>query len=164
MPRLWIDTAGSLTLSSGSGTAQISLMTDVTRQETRLAQMTLLRTIIGLNIGNTVHDSGEGSQLISIGIGVVSQEAFALGTTATPSPHLDNNFPPRGWVWRARYRTFGFAADQPTIFTQRIDLDMRSQRKLENGEAFLRGVNEDIEGVASQVTIHGLIRQLWLVG
>ena len=159
MPRVWVDKAATLTLTSGGGEDQIELSADL--GASRYLQATLLRTIIGINIGNVVHDSGEGSQLISIGIGIIP----ATATTASfPRPEFDTEFPPRGWVWRARYRTFGFAADQPAIFTQRVDLDIRSMRKLENGESFLIAANEDIEGVASTVNLHGLIRQLWLVG
>ena len=161
MPRVWLDTAGTISAAGAGGSASKSLMTGLTATQTRFDQMTLLRTIIGINVGLTIHDSGEGSQLVLIGIGIASQEAFAAGVLS--DPHLDAEFPTRGWVWRARYRVFGFAADQPTVFTQRVDLDLRSQRKLENGESFMNVVNEDVEGISSPITIHGLIRQLWLV-
>jgi len=161
MPRVWIDTGISAPLGEGSQTV-LSLMSGVSATQTRFDRMTLLRTIVGVDIAYTVHDSGEGSQAISLGIGIASQEAFAAGTVA--DPEIDTDFPTRGWVWRARYRVFGFAADQPAVFTRRIDIDLRSQRKLENGEAFIIISNGSFEGVASAVTTFGLIRQLWLVG
>jgi len=164
MPRLWIDNTAVMVLTSGGGLAFRNLLPSLGEAAQRGHQMTLLRTIIGIDIGNTVHDSGEGSQLISVGIGICSTEALAIGVTALSDPAVDTDYPTRGWVWRGRYRTFGFAADQPTIFTRRVDLDMRSQRKLDNGESFLIGKNEDLEGVASTVDVRGLIRQLWLVG
>ena len=158
-----MDTSGTLTAVSGGGQAQQDLTRFFTDEQTRLAQMTLLRTVVGLNVGLTVHDSGEGSQLVSLGIGIVSREAFGGGITTTPDPEVDTNFPTRGWVWRARYRVFGFAADQPTVYSQRVDLDIRSQRKLENGVMLYKITNENVEGVANTITVHGLIRQLWLV-
>ena len=160
MPRLWVDTVVNATVVVGTQYLQ-GLMTGVSAAETRLSQMTLLRTIIGIDIARTVHDSGEGSEAISIGIGIASQEAFAAGTVADPGVSTD--FPLRGWVWRTRYRIWGFAADQPAIFTRRVDLDIRAQRKLENGEAYLAADLVAVEGANSGVNVTGTIRQLWLV-
>jgi len=137
-------------------------MSGVSATQTRFDRMTLLRTIVGLDIGRVVHDSGEGSEKIALGIGIASQEAFAGGFLS--DPNIQTDFPTRGWVWRAQYRIFGFAADQPAVFTRRLDIDLRSQRKLENGEAFLNMVVEAMEGVSSSLTVMGFIRQLWLVG
>ena len=149
-------------LVGSGGQTGISLMTGVSATQTRFDQMTLLRTIVGLDVGSAVHDSGEGSQLASLGTGVMSQEAFAGG--AFPDPQVATDFPTRGWVWRAQYRVYGFAADQPAVFTRRIDLDIRAQRKLENGESFLVMNNGTEEGVAVTLLFIGLVRQLWLVG
>ncbi len=160
MPRVWIDTNLNNDVAVAA-TGFLSLMTDVSAPETRLTQMTLLRTIIGLDLARTTHDSGEGSERLAIGVGIASQEAFAAGSLSDPEDSSD--FPTRGWVWRASYRIFGFAADQPAIFTRRIDLDLRSQRKLENGESFCTFQNTALEGTSGVVRVLGLIRQLWLV-
>ncbi len=160
MPRVWIDTMFNNSVVVGSQIT-LTLMTDVTPTQTRQNQMTLLRTVIGLDIGRLVHDSGEGSERMSLGIGIASQEAFAAGAISDANAPTD--FPTRGWVWRSQYRVFGFAADQPTVFTRRIDLDIRAMRKLENGEAFLHVTLEAIEGVSSSAQVVGIIRQLWLV-
>ena len=161
MPTIWIDTPIDLAVASG-GNAFISLMTGVSATQTRFDRMTLLRTIIGIDIGVTIHDSGEGSQIFACGIGITSQEAFAAGIFSDPFTATD--FPARGWVWRAHYRIFGFAADQPAVFSRRVELDLRGKRKLENGEAFMNFDNQPQEGVANPITPVGLIRQLWLVG
>jgi len=160
MPRVWIDTDVELAIATGLQNSK-SLMTNIGSAQSRLEQMTLLRTIVGLDIAYTVHDSGEGSQRASIGLGITSQEAFAAGSL--PDPEVDSDFPTRGWIWRARYRIWGFAADQPAVFTRRVDLDLRSQRKLDNGESFVIIQNAALEGVATALTVTGLIRQLWLV-
>ncbi len=139
----------------------VSLITGMGSAQTRADKMTLLRTIIGLDLARTVHDSGEGSDLVACGIGVTSQEAFAAGVL--PDPQTDTDFPARGWVWRAIYRVWGFASDQPAIFTRRLDLDIRSMRKLDNGEAYLLVNNAALEGVSSTIRVAGLVRQLWLV-
>ena len=159
MPRVWIDTRVNSDVAVGGQTFQ-SLMTGIT--ETRFERMTLLRTIIGLDLARTVHDSGEGSEVLSVGIGIVSQEAF--DASAIPEARLNTDYPTRGWVWRAQYRIWGFAADQPAVFTKRIDLDMRSQRKLDNGASMIVYDLEALEGANSTCRVMGLIRQLWLVG
>ncbi len=161
MPRLWVDTVIDNTLAIGAQTV-ISLMTGVSATQTRFDRMTLLRTIIGLDLARSVHDSGEGSELVGIGIGIASQEAFAAGTVSDPLTATD--FPTRGWVWRAHYRIFGFAADQPAVFDRRIDLDLRSQRKLENGEGFIVADVVAMEGANSTERLSGIVRQPWLVG
>ena len=161
MPRLWIDTELSLIVTVGTPLLR-TLMTGVTSTDTRLSQMTLLRTIVGFDVARTVHDSGEGSERLHAGIGIASQEGFASGNVAQPGIMTD--FPARGWVWRNHWRIWGFAADQPAIFTRRVDLSLKSQRKLENGEAYIMFNLTAIEGVASTTTVTGIIRQLWLVG
>jgi len=157
---IWLDTLVAQQIASG-GQDLISLMTGVAAIDTRLAGMTLMRTILGLDVAHLIHDSGEGSQYVVMGIGVASQESFAAGTV--PDPSVNGDFPPRGWVWRARYRTYGFAADQAAVFNQRIDLDIRSRRRLENGECYLVSDNQVDQGVTGTIVVSGLVRQLWLV-
>jgi len=161
MPRIWIDTHLNMSMASGAQDL-VSLMTGVSSAQTRFDRMTLLRTIVGIDVAYTVHDSGEGSQNVAIGVGIASQEAFAAGTVSDPNSATD--FPTRGWVWKWRGRIFGFAADQPAIMSRRIDIDLRGMRKLENGEAFIVANNDPNEGTATAIEITGLLRQLWLVG
>jgi len=157
---LWIDTLLNDAVASGGQFAR-DLTTQFSTEETRLAQMTLMRTIMGVDLAYTVHDAGEGSQLFALGLGVESQEAFAAGVH--PDPFTTGDFPTRGWVFRGVWRVFGFAADQPAVFTARIDKDIRARRKLENGLSFIVGDNLALEGAASAITVTGIIRQLWLV-
>ena len=91
-------------------------------------------TLIGMDVAYAVHDSGEGSQHLDIGIGVASQDALAAGAGSLPDPNAADDHPIRGWVFRARGRVFGFAADQPMVYSWRIDRDIRSRRKLDNGD------------------------------
>ena len=162
MPTIWIDTRMNDNVAAGGGTLKKSLMSGVSSTQTRFDRMTLMRTIIGIDVGHFIHDSGEGSSVLAMGIGATSQEAFAAGILADPETETD--FPARGWVWRAEYRLYSFAADDPTVDNRRIDLDLRSRRKLENGEMYFHAVNNGIEGVNVVLRVNGYIRQLWLVG
>ena len=161
MPTIWIDTHINSDVANAVQVL-LSLMTGVSATQTRFDRMTLTRTIIGLDVAYTVHDSGEGSQRVDMGIAVASQESFAAGTV--PDPGVASDYPTRGWIWRARYRVYGFAADQPAVFNTRIDMEIRAQRKLENGEAYLVLDNNNLEGVTTTIRVAGLIRQLWIVG
>ncbi len=160
MPTLWMDRAINDDVTIGTQ-GNLDLLTGLGEPESRMARFTLTRTIIGLDIARTVHDSGEGSELISLGIQIVSRPSFE-SPGSIPSPQDQTEFPARGWVWRASYRVFGFAADQPAIFTRRIDLDIRSQRKLENGVSVLSLQALAVEGANSTARVSGFIRQLWL--
>ena len=161
MPTIWIDTMIGLQ-PANADEAVVSLMTGVSSTQTRFDRMTLLWTIVGFDIAAAVYDSGEGSQTVTCGIGIASQEALAGNALA--DPEVSTDFPTRGWIWRARYRIFSFAADQPAVFSRRVDLDLRGKRKLENGEAYFIVSNEPREGVTTVMDVRGMIRQLWLVG
>ena len=118
---------------------------------------------MGIDVAYSVHDACEGSQIVSCGICVVGREALAAGTASLLNPATASDYPTRPWVWKYRSRIFGFAADQPAVFVRRIDNDLRSQRKLENGELIFRGVNAPEEGVATTLLVSGLIRCLFAV-
>ncbi len=157
---IWIDTLIDQQVANASSAFQ-SLMSGVTALDTRLKGMTLMRTIIGVDIAHLVHDSGEGSQDFTVGIGVTTQEAFNAGVI--PDPNSETDFPTRGWVWRYRCRTYGFAADQAAVYNLRVDKDIRSRRRLENGECYIVMNNDADQGSTGTVNLIGLIRQLWLV-
>ena len=154
----WTDTLLNDQISSNSFTSQ-TLLQDIDPTESRNG-MTLTRTLICLDIGHFIHDSGEGSQMVTMGIGVAP--SIAIIGSNTPQPEVATEFPTRGWVWRCRYRTFGFAADQPAVFNRNVHLDIRSQRKLDNGDLFLRVQNSNLEGATGTILVTGIIRTLWM--
>ena len=153
----WVDTLISNTLAADAQDV-FSLMTGVSTAETR--NWTLLRTIILLDLAATVHDASEGDSRVDIGIGITSQEAFAAGVV--PDPNVGTDKPTRGWIFRGRYRYYQFAAGVNDVYSVHVDKDIRSRRKLENGEAYLNWVNTSINGVAVARLV-GLIRMLWLI-
>jgi len=159
-PGFWIDTkvTGSVTI----GTTRIeSLMTNVSASQSRRG-WTLVRTIIGIDVAYSVHDAGEGSIRADLGIAVASQAAFASGAGALSDPAIATEHPTRGWIYRAGYRVFGFAADQPAVYSVRIDKDIRAKRKLDNGECFLAVTAALLEGASTTLDLTGWIRQYWL--
>ena len=120
---------------------------------------------VGCTIIRIIHDvtyyfsSGETadvSQLISIGIGIVSEESFAALVVPDPNSNIDE--PPAGWLYRAVgpvHRKQG--QDQ---MQYRTNVDLRAQRKL--GRAILVHIvnNDPIEGTAQNVRQAGLVSVL----
>ena len=100
---VWLDTTINTDLTSGGSSGLTNLMAGMSDEQIRTTSLTLLRTIIRLDVAATVHDAGEGSQRVSLGIGVASSDAAALGVTALPDPENMSDFPPRGRAWRAQY-------------------------------------------------------------
>ncbi len=155
----WIDTTFNASIID-TGQLLTSLMGAVGAEPTRFDNLTLMRTIIGMDIAYTVHDDAEGSQGVAIGIGFASTESFVAGTV--PDPNTDLDFPPRGWVWRSQYRIWGFANGVADVWDRRIDIDLRGRRKLDNGIGYLVATNNNVEGTARTIRLFGIVRQLWV--
>ncbi len=160
MPTFWADHLPNLTIASGA-LARTGLFDDMASPPDRTLRMTWIRSIIGLDIARITHDSGEGSDQVFLGMGIVGIDAFIAAGAALPDPFVMSDYPTRGWVWRAAYRTYGFAADQPAVFNRRVDLDIRAQRKRDNGVPCLMVKNTAFEGTSSVITVSGIIRTLW---
>ncbi len=135
MGKLWDQIPGSTTgLTANSRIAPAGLAAS--------APQTVLRMIgeyvIGLSGAATIGDSVE----ISIGIGVVSTDAFTAGTTALPDPAGEPDFP---WLFWAQHKFRypgavgtavgeGVWGDQSMI---RRSFDIRSMRKMKPRETLM---------------------------
>ena len=154
----WVDSMLDLQIANNAIDIE-GLLPGLTTNESRMG-MTLMRTILCLDIAPLVHDAGEGTQNVSIGVGIASQEAFVAEVLPDPSSSLD--FPVGGWIWRCRYRIYSFAADQPAVFNRHVDLDLRNKRKLNNGELYLTTENAPEQGTTFTIVVAGSIRCLFL--
>jgi len=152
----WIDTLVVAQVATGAQTLQ-SLMTGVAPVNVR--RQTLVRTILELDLYSETVAGVWGTQIIDLGIGITSQEAFAAGVVADPV--TANDQPSRGWIFRARRVVAQNAAGGPVVHPLRIDI--RASRKLDDGECFLVINNTTDLGTAFTVRAAGLIRQLWLL-
>ena len=153
-PTDWIDTRITLEVASG-GQSIDSLMTGVAPVNMR--GMTCIRTIIRLDAFSNSVAGAWGVQRLDLGIGIASQEAFAAGVVPDPSTATDK--PPRGWMWRD-----AFMVSQNGVGGQivhRIEADIRSARKVENGEVFIIADNLLGVGTSFQINVYGLVRQLY---
>ena len=159
---IWADSIFNLSIAAGTLSLLNLGFPTLSELQRRIERFTLIRTIIGVDVQAAVRDSGEGDQLVDLGIGVFSDQADTVAEL--PSPGVPEDFPLRGWVWRARYRIYASAVDDQNVVPRRVDLDMRSQRKLENGRPRLIVANTNNQGQATAIAVTGMIRMLYLVG
>jgi len=161
MITLWADQILSVPVAGASALNRSFLgLSALSALDRRIQRFTLIRTIVGIDIMPTVRDSGEGDQLVSIGIAVVSEETAATGS---PDPSVEDEHPLRPWVWRAQFRVFASAVDDQNVVRVRADVDLHSQRKLENGRPALLIRNVDNQGTSTPISVTGLIRMLYLI-
>jgi len=158
---IWVDTLHSQD-TSNSGFSLVSLMASLDLDEIRTGGLTLVRTIICHEYAYSVHDAGEGSQNLDVGVAVTNQESFLDGSV--PDPDVQTDMPSRGWVYRCRHRLHGFAADQPAVDVRAVYRDIRASRKIENGVVYLHLRNNAADGVAATVRTTGITRCLFLLG
>ena len=152
----WIDTVLAQDTATGAQSL-VSLMTGVAPVNVR--RQTLVRTIIELSLYSTTVVGAWGTQGVDLGIGITSQEAFAAGVVA--DPNVSNDQPSRGWIYRTRKVVAQNGAGSQIIFELRGDI--RSQRKLDDGECYIVINNGADLGTSFTVRAEGLIRQLWLL-
>ena len=152
----WLDTIVGQVTTTGSQTL-LSLMTGVAPVNVR--RQTLVRTIVTLQLMSTTVAGAWGVQVLDIGIGITSQEAFAAGVVADPL--TSNDQPSRGWIYRTRKSVAQNGIGAVVIYE--VHADIRAGRKLDDGECYLVVNNSSAFGTSFSVAQRGLIRQLWLL-
>jgi len=153
----WVDTLLTKVIAS-SGSVHVSLIENESAPSV-LSDLTLIRTIICVDLHYTVHDSGEGFQVWNMGIFVQSREAAAA--LITPDPDVAADHPMGGWVFRCGGSLHGFAADQPAVDVRHLERDIRAMRKLQRGVLSLVVSNDAGTGAASSISMTGIIRCLY---
>ena len=124
-----------------------------------LTDLTLIRTILCLDIHYSLHDAGEGYQNWNMGIFVQSREAAAANIA--PDPNVAADHPQAGWVFRCGGVIHGFAADQPAAAVRTVERDIRAMRKLNRGVLSMILNNDPATGVASSIRFTGIVRCLY---
>jgi len=149
---IWVDTLFNDVL--GAGTQQVHSLMGGIDPLTRGG--TLTRTLVCLYAVPSPIGGAAGMQMVNIGVGVASQEAFTAGIVADPQE--ENDFPQGGWVYRCRHAVI----DDPTpgYPTPLIKEDLRAMRKINRGELYLTFVSEAGQGVAFAVRLVGIVRCL----
>ncbi len=115
---------------------------------------TLVRIIIGLDVKATLPTGAGGDHMVlSMGIGLASE-----GILSQISVGTEGDVPISGWMWRWRG-----VVSEIGITPVRVDLDIRSQRKLMYGQPVLWIFNGQYQGTVFDVDTFGLVRCLYLL-
>ena len=152
----WFDTIPAVAPASGAQSI-ISLMGGVLPLDSR--GYTLTRTIVDVNLAPPTAVS-DGQQIVSMGIGLVSQEAFVAGVVPDPNVALDR--PARGWVWRTQVIVAG-AASMVSHVPWTIRADLRGMRRVDDGELVLIVNNDALDGTSFAVFVRGIVRCAFLL-
>jgi len=152
-PTGWTDSLITLQVASGAQGSQ-SLITEFTTADLRGA--TIVRLVIKLDPMSQTVAGAWGSQLFDIGIGIVSQDAFAA--SVFPDPNLSTDRPVRGWMWRTRQVVTQNGISTAIVHT--LAADMRSARKIDTGELVIVANNTVHLGTAFTVECRGIVRAL----
>ena len=158
MPRTteWKDNIVSFNLATGAGAFE-SLVVNFSEPDKR--GMTLVRTLLRLNFFSTSIAGAYGVQIVSLGIAVAFQEAFAVGLTALSDPQTESDRPIRGWVYRTQVAPSQNGIGTPLVTS--LTADIRAARKLENGELYVTSFSAAGVGTTFTVAVTGLIRTLF---
>jgi len=124
---------------------------------------TVTRVLIDLHMIRPVTNSFQNREnVIDVGIGVVSSEAFALETL--PDPDVETDYPQMGWVyantqvvWQLKDSTDNIALGMNAHFKA----DIRGQRKVDRGILFMVISNIGVQG-SDNVVLYGRVRALCL--
>ena len=125
-------------------------------------ESTLVRTLICITILPLAPtSSGADGQLVSIGVGVASLEAFGAGAAAVASPSVAGEEPLQGWLYQCEYWLLEGAGHRfaPIL----VDKDLGAARKLGSGVPFVRVENNPGNGTVFSVRVAGFIRTLYLL-
>ena len=97
------------------------------------------------------------------GIGIVSNEAFAVGASAVPGPLSEDDWD--GWLWHHHFDVraiTGTIADgvNAVSMVERIVIDSKAMRKWDSDSETLVGVTEVVESVAGTLEVQASTRLL----
>ncbi len=115
-----------------------------------------------LVIPSVVANSSISAQLISLGIGVTSRDAFIAGGAAVPNAQTPTEFPVAGWVIRDQAVMVN-QQDSGTVEAWHFPefrFDIRAARKVDRGIAFMSITNADLIAGTTAVKVAGVIRCL----
>jgi len=152
-PTDWLDTRLGMTVASGAQSSQ-SLMGAVSNIEAR--RYTLIRSLLRLELLSLSTAVAYGVQIVDIGVGIISVEAFTAGVF--PDPNVDNDKPAKGWIYRTQVAVSQNGIG--TVIPISLTADVRGARKIERGELFIVANSASVVGTTFTIGINGLFRAL----
>ena len=103
--------------------------------------------------------------LVEVGIGVTSTEAFAAGSASLPSVASETEYPPRGWLYldgTTCMNTIDATNQAIQMRPARFQFDVRAMRKIDKGILFMSIASRLGKGGGVTTLISGRVRVLCL--
>ena len=120
---------------------------------------TIVRILVGMQFVPAVPNAVNGLMVVTLGIGVTSDDAFSAG--ALPDPEVDADFPVQGWMYRDRFMVADVASGGNAGAILRVEKDLRAQRKIDRSSPFMSVRVDNIQGTAFSVIESGIVRVLY---
>ena len=161
-PRAWADFIVSLNLTTGTEQS-VNLLTNAPSLDT-ITVGRLIGTLYAQAESLTAQI--DGSQSISVGIGVASSDAFnAAANVGLPSPAVSSDAPARGWLYRTNMvvtKVHSTGTTYELAWNDKTHFDVRAMRRVDKGVCFLIVQSSTLIGTAFNVRLTGLIRAMCL--
>jgi len=153
---VWVDQSWNLSTADG-GEELFTLLPGIVDPDP--LGWTLIRTILCYSVMAQVPTAARGYQMYDVGIGIASNEAFAVGVTGIPNVGTAADHPERGWVYRCRH----IVQDDTAIPMPIVNVfkDIKSQRKLDRGVLYMTAESTAGFGTALTLRFMGLTRSLF---
>jgi len=158
--RAWADSRFA-TFVTTADQVKTDLLAGLAATETK----TVTRVIIDMHFNLFETSENEATQVIDLAIGVVSREAFDLGTF--PDANATGDYPQTGWLYVATKPVMSTVPGGGTAGgIWRIDAsfmaDIRAQRKVDRGVLYMTYNMLALSGTAQSVRVVGRVRVLCL--
>ena len=122
---------------------------------------TLVRLIMDFVMFASPPGAVSGRQVVSMGIAVVSDDAFSSGATGMPNPEVSTDYPVGGWLWRKVVPVFDETLATGHVPPVEVRQDLRAMRKLDRSTLAFLAFNDAGEGSPFTVQWIGIIRSLY---
>ena len=150
----WLDTQFSNVVVASGAQLISTMMEGISVEDSR--GMTVTRIIMDMHYNSATVGGAHGTEVVSVGIAVVSQEAFAAGVV--PDPLVAAEEPVRGWLYKAVFMVGQSVGGGLEI--QNRNFDIRAQRKMEGGELVLIHNTTAAGGTSFSMVLTGSVRTL----
>ena len=152
---VWVDTILDVNMGTTPNQEVTSLHPSMLTEN---FDLTVVRLIASLTFSAQTLLVVTGQARVDIGIGILSQEAFAA--SVVPDPDIVGDVPATGWLWRTRL-IVSDATASPGLAPTVVNADLSSMRKLQRGELALIVDSNVRVGTAFNVNMTGIVRVLF---
>ena len=156
--RLWETLGHAATIANGAQTF-VDLLQNI--PDTEQMGLTVTRLLFDMWFTPDVGTGADGAQMVDVGIGLVSEEAFNAGILPDPNQNADQ--PVTGWLFKAR-TVVQVMVSPDAVLGGHMQVDLRAQRKMgQRAKLVLIMNNTAVVSTSFNVRNTGMTRVLCLL-